>query len=224
MTKVHLTQLWQWLSVACVLFLVTSIIQLQGGSDYVGRLFGSATAGPTESKPAIGYFAVIIGAGLFLLASAALFLHVWRHGDKWHERIPVVWLVGLDTGAWEAKIFQAAVLLILVVAPAVGIIRCVNEAEKGQICEQDTQNVYEGSDSSLLWAPVAKNNGNQMRLRKAEAGNEPCKSGVELFPRSLTPAGIYGLPIAAGGLALLAIVCLFVPRRPRPLVDTSPEG
>jgi hypothetical protein len=108
MNKAHLTQLWQWLSIACVLFLVTSVISLQGGSEFLGRLFGDKLSAG-DNKPAIGYFGAIIGGGLFLLASSVLLLHARRHGDQWHSRIPVVWLEGLNTSAWEAKCFQVCI-------------------------------------------------------------------------------------------------------------------
>jgi hypothetical protein len=83
MTKNHLTQLWQWLSIACVLFLVTSVISLQGGSEYLGRLLAEKPSAAenkpdklaADSKPAIGYFGAIIGGGLLLVSSSALLLH-----------------------------------------------------------------------------------------------------------------------------------------------------
>lgn len=62
------TQIWQWLSVACVLFVITSVISLQGGSEFFGRLFGDKGGGLAnkgadigDSKVAIGYFGAIIG-------------------------------------------------------------------------------------------------------------------------------------------------------------------
>ena len=105
-------------------------------------------------------------------------------------------------------------MLIFVALPAVGIIRCISEAESGDICEQDTKNVYKGSETTLLWPPVAKD-GKQMRLRKAGSGDAPCLSGVELFPRSLTPVAFYGLPIAAGAVGTAAVISLFWRRRPK---------
>jgi hypothetical protein len=125
----------------------------------------------------------------------------------------VVWLEGLNTNAWEAKVFQAVILVIFVAAPAAGIIKCMTVAESGDICEQDTNNFYKGPETSLLWAPVAKE-GKQMRLRRAEADSEPCTSGIELFPRSLTPLGFYGFPVAAGCMAAMAIVFVFLRRKP----------
>jgi hypothetical protein len=231
MNKTHLTQVWQWLSIACVLFLVTGILSLQGGSEYLGRLFGDkggsaadkAAISVADSKVAIGYFGAIIGGGLFLLASGALALHARRHGEHWHARVPVVWLEGLDTGAWEAKLFQVVILVIFVALPVAGIIRCIAEAESGDICELDVKHFYKGSETTLLWPPVAQE-GHQIRLRRAGAGEEPCTTGVELFPRTLTPLLFYGLPLAAGGMAALALVLVFRREKPGAPDDAAGDG
>ncbi|RWO70180.1 MAG: hypothetical protein EOS17_13975 [Mesorhizobium sp.] len=211
MTKAHLTQLWQWLSVVCVLFLVASVVSIQGGSEFLGSLFGDKV-GVDDNMPATGYFGAIVGGGLFVLSSSVFLLHARRHGDHWHARIPVVWLDGLDTATREGKIFQICVLVIFVLVPVAGVMCCMAEAESGDICEQDTRYFYEGSETMLLWAPVAKE-GNQMRLRQAGTGAEPCLSGVELFPRSLTPLTFYGLPLAAGVITTMALISLFSRRK-----------
>jgi hypothetical protein len=214
MNKTHLTQVWQWLSIACVLFLVTSVISLQGGTEFLARLFGDKVGAAADNKPAIGYFGAIVGGGLFLLASGALALHAWRHGDNWHSRVPVVWLEGLNTGAWEGKFFQVCVVVVFLAIPVVAMLRCMAEAEAGDICEQDTKRFYKGSDTTLLWPPVSQE-GKQIRLRRAGAGTEPCVSGVELLPRSLTPAAFYGLPLLGMAVSGVALVLLFAGGRPR---------
>jgi hypothetical protein len=124
----------------------------------------------------------------------------------------VIWLEGLKTDDWAAKIYQACVLLVLVIAPAVGIVKCQIEAEKGDICEQDTSNIYGGYNTNLFFAPVAKS-GNQMRLRKENSGDDPCKAGVQLFPRSWTPLFFYAIPLLGIALMALGFVLLFVPPR-----------
>jgi hypothetical protein len=168
MNQKHLTQVWQWMSVACVIFLLTSIVSIQGGSDFVGKLLGDKGGTLPDNKPAIGYFGAIVGSGLFLIASFALFLHAFRHGDRWHSRVPVVWLEGLDTSVWDGKLFQIIVLVLFLGLPAAGIIRCIGEAESGDICELDTNHFYKGSETTLLSPPRALE-GHQMRLRRAVA-------------------------------------------------------
>jgi hypothetical protein len=114
--------------------------------------------------------------------------------------------------------FSGLHLVIFVAIPVAGIVRCMGEAESGDICEQDTKNVYKGAETTLLWPPVAKE-GKQIRLRRAGAGDEPCLSGVELFPRSWTPLTFYGLPLAASGMAALAFASLFLRRKPGPSAE-----
>lgn len=211
MNQGHLSKVWGWLAVASVLFLATTVISLQGGTEFVGRLFGEKADVPMNNAPGIAYFGVIVGGGLFFLASLPFTLHAFRPGSHWAARTPVVWLEGLDTNNWEAKVFQACVLLVLVVAPAVGIVKCCLEAETGDICEQDTSNFYRGDQTTLLWAPVPKLD-KQMRLRKADSGQEPCKSGVQLFPRSWTPLFFYIVPLLGLAITAFGLVLLIVPR------------
>jgi hypothetical protein len=216
MTQAHLAKLWGWLAVASILFLVTTVISLQGGTDFVGRLFGEKADLSVDKAQGIAYFAAIVGGGLYFLASFPFLLHALRHGNDWAERTPVVWLDGLKTNDWAAKVYQGCVLLVLVLAPAVGIVKCQIEAETGDICEQDTTNIYRGHDTNLFSAPIAKN-GNQMRLRKADSGGDPCKSGVELFPRSLTPLFFYLIPLVGLAITFAGFVLLFVPRSNKPV-------
>lgn len=209
MNQKHLTQIWVWLSVACVLYLITSVISLQGGTEFLGRLFGDKGGSAVDNRPAVGYFGAIIGGGLLLLGSCILSLHARRHGSHWHSRVPVAWLEGLETHAWEAKLYQVLILVIFVALPVVGVFRCMQVAESGDICEQDTSHVYVGEETTLLWPPTAQNAMTQMRLRKAGSGSKACEGGVEIFPRSLTPLLFYGLPAGAVAASVFALAAIF---------------
>lgn len=208
MNKTHLTQVWQVISVICVLFLLTSVISLQGGAEFLGRIFGDKSGNAGENASAVGYFGAIIGSALLLIASAVFGLHAKRHGTAWHNRIPVVWLTGLDTNTREAKIFQVLVVIIFIALPTACILRSMQAAEAGDICELNTSTVYRGAETTLLWPPVAEK-GHQMRLQKQGVNQTSCKGGVELFPRSLTPIGFYGLPIAAAISIFIALATVF---------------
>ena len=72
MNQKHLTQVWQWMSVVCVLFLLTSIVSIQGGSEFIGKLLGDKAGSLPDNKPAIGYFGASTGAGAALMAAAEL--------------------------------------------------------------------------------------------------------------------------------------------------------
>lgn len=220
MNQGHLSKVWGWLAVASVLFLATTVISLQGGTEFLGRLFGEKPDTPLKNAPGIAYFGVIVGGGLFFLASLPFALHVLRSGGNWATRTPAIWLEGLENDKWEAKVFQACVLLILVIAPAVGIVKCYLDAETGDICEQDTSALYRGNQTTLFWAPLPQGN-NQMRLRKADSGDEPCKSGVQLFPRSWTPLFFGIVPLLGLVITAFGLVFLFVPRNPKPTTPSA---
>jgi hypothetical protein len=217
-SKKHLTQIWQWVSIPCLLFLLTTAISMQGGSESLGRYFGEIGKAVGSHKTAIGYFGAIIGGGLLLLSSLVFLLHARRHGLQWQARILVVWLEGLDTQKWEAKVFQVGALVIFIALPVAGIVKCMIEAEAGDICEYSTTNFYKGEETTLLWPPVAKK-GEQMRLRRAGAGDAPCNEGVEIFPRTFTPLAFYGLPVAAMVTAALALGVVFFRANPPPTLE-----
>lgn len=216
MKQTDLSKIWGWLAAASVLFLVTTVISLQGGTEFVGRLFGEKAGTSINNAPGIAYFAVIVGGGLFCLASLPFALHAFRSTGNWADRIPKVWLEELRTDQWDAKLFQASVLLILVLAPAVGIVTCYFVAESGDICEEGTSYIHRGDQSTLLWAPRAQSgSNNQMRLRKEDSGDAACKSGVELFPRTLTPLFFFLIPVLGLAVTSMGLVFVFVPRKQR---------
>lgn len=211
MNEKHLSQLWQWPSVLSLLFLISSVISIQGGAEFLGKLFGELTVSAPDNKPAIGYFGAIIGGALFFMSTCALSLHAKRHGSCWHERIPIVFLDGLKTSSWEGKVFQLTMLFALAILPACGIVKCIEVAEQGDICQENTTYVHEGSKTTLLWPPVAdkKAKGRQMRLRSGNANGSACLVGVEISPRIGTPLLVYGLPSLGGCLGLYAFALIF---------------
>lgn len=225
MNAAHLSKLWGWLAVASVLYLAATVVSLQGGTEFVGQLFGEKPADvPLNNAPGIAYFGVVVGGGLFFLASLPFALHAFRFGGHWAARTPVVWLEGLDTHEWSAKIFQACVLIALVLAPAIGIVKCCLVAETGDICEQDAAHFYRGDQTTLISPPAAQDSSNQMRLRKADSKAETCKAGVELCPRSLTPVFFYVVPSLGLAVAAFGFFLLFVPLRRKQKTSPKRDG
>jgi hypothetical protein len=108
-------------------------------------------------------------------------------------------------------LFQAIVLVLFVGLPVVGITLCIAQAEKGDICEQNTSNIYKGSETTLLWPPKPVDPKRQMRLRREWSGQDPCTAGIEILPTFWTPALIYGLPATGLLMALFALGAIFVP-------------
>ena len=40
MSKEHLTRIWQWASITGILFVLASVVSIQGGSSFLGKLVG----------------------------------------------------------------------------------------------------------------------------------------------------------------------------------------
>ena len=164
-----------------------------------------------DGREVLAYFAVIVGAGLSSLALAVAILYARRHGNAWHNRIPVVFVEKLDTEALESKIYQIAVVVILVLLPLYGVGKSIFVANEGLVCEQADKSTpavsYEPGKWMMIFLPPHTS---QIRLMQHDTPKSICrKSGVEIG--SYTPILFAGLPVVA--LILLAwwLVLLFGP-------------
>lgn len=211
MTKEHLTTLWVWISVAAFVYVVGSVITIQGGVDIFGAKFLADRE--KDGVAVIAYFSAVIGAFLLLWALIVAILYALRHGRAWHSRIPVVMLKGLRTASIEGRIFQFITVLILVITPIFGIGRSMVVANQGAICEQTAAYAppiyYAGGEWKLIALPTAQN---QLRLMRSDTVPGICgDSGVEIG--WYTPLGFGVLPVA---VAVLFIAWLVILLRPRP--------
>jgi hypothetical protein len=204
MTKAHLTRLWATLSLAAFAYIVGSVIVIQGGVDIFGaKLF---VAAEKDGKPAIGYFAAIVGGVLLSAALAIAILHARRHGTAWHERLPVIGLEGLDTASREGKLYQSFFLIVLVIIPLYGIGRSLEVANRGGLCEQakaaEQPRWYKGNEWRLVFLPERTN---QLRLMREGENSGPCSGhGVEI--NWYTPILVIGAP----ALAVFLVGALFL--------------
>lgn len=201
MSKEHLTTLWKWLTLACFAYVIGSVITIQGGVDIFGAKFLADRE--KDGLAVLAYFSAVIGSVLMSLALIVAIVYARRHGRSWHSRIPVVMLTGMRTASVEGRIFQAIVVIVLVLVPIFGIGRSMVVANQGAICEQVEQGAapifYPGGQWRLIALPSAQN---QLRLmtRDTQAGN--CGgAGVEI--------GWY-TPIGFGLFPLLDVVLLLV--------------
>lgn len=87
----------------------------------------------------LAYLSAVIGSVLMSLALVVAIVYASRHGRSWHSRIPVVMLTGMRTASIEGRIFQALVVIVLVLVPIFGIGRSMVVANQGAICEQVEQ-------------------------------------------------------------------------------------
>lgn len=207
MTKAHLTRLWATLSLAAFAYIVGSVIVIQGGVDIFGaKLLVSAKE---DGKAAIGYIAAIVGSVLLSAALAVAILHGRRHGNFWHDRLPVIGLDGLDTTSREGKLYQAFFLGVLVAMPLYGIGRSLEVANRGGLCEQakagEEPRWYKGEEWRLVLLPEHRN---QLRLMKEGESTGPCGGhGVEIS--WYTPILVVGAPALASFLAVILLLTLW---------------
>jgi len=169
--------------------------------------------------------AVAVGAPLLWLSLLIAILHARRHGSQWHERIPTLMLEGLHTASWEGRVFQGAVVTVLIVLPAISIGHCLRVANTGYICEQvadgapsDTlARFYPGGNGTIFSLPSHKE---QLRLVPDVETAKICKSGygIDWYTRLL----IVVFPAAAAGLLIVWIYSLFVPRRVQSIATKRP--
>ncbi|KSV76036.1 hypothetical protein N185_16440 [Sinorhizobium sp. GW3] len=211
MNKKHLAMLWKWLCLGCFVYVVGSVITIQGGIDIFGSKF--LADAEKDGVAVVGYFAVIVGSCLMFGALIVAILYAMRHGRAWHSRIPVVMLDGLRTASVEGRLYQIIVVLILVILPLVGIGRSMVVANQGAICEQTDPGEppvhYAGGQWRLIFLPSAEN---QLRLMSKDTEPGDCGgSGVEIA--WYTPLGFGLMP---GLVVILLLIWLYLLLRPAP--------
>jgi hypothetical protein len=211
MNKQHLGKLWAAFALSAFVFIVGSVVVIQGGNNSLGaKLLVDASK---DGKPAVGYFVAIIGGTLLSLALAVAILHARRHGAFWHDRFPVIWLDGLNTGTCEGRIFQVASFVILVLLPVYGLGRSIEVANRGWLCEQasagEQPKWHPGGEWRLLALPAHRN---QLRLMNEGKGKDCQGSGVEVG--WWTPV-LMVMPPATAFLLLLVLLRTLVRKQRR---------
>lgn len=221
MTKAHLTLLWGWIGLAATILLLASVMTVQGGVNIFDIVVPADRE--KEGNAVVAYMAVAMGTPLFCLSLLLAILHARRHGTRWHSRIPVVMLDGLNTSSWEGKVFQILVAFILVVIPTIAITHCLRVANEGYICEQAANTpppgrpvqVYPGENGTLFSLPA---HSEQLRLVRDKEAASICKSGYGLD--WYTWWLVVAFPVLAVALLAIWLAALLLPRSPR---DTAPE-
>ncbi|MBD9541322.1 hypothetical protein IB276_17850 [Ensifer sp. ENS04] len=207
MTDKHLTTLWKWMALACFGYVASSVLTIQGAADIFGtRLLSKSDHG----LAVVAYMAAIVGSGLMLMVLVVAITYARRYGTAWHDRIPTIMLDGLQTASIEGKIYQSAVVFVLIALPFYGIGHSMRVANEGEICVQGTSPpvVYGGGNWTLLAVPHAKT---QVRLVSGGVTDGRCEGGVEVG--WYTPLLFGVLPFCSALLAVIWMWQLF--RRPR---------
>jgi hypothetical protein len=174
MKRGHPAKLFGTFGVILVAVTVNTLLASQGGKAVL------KTPLIHDERAAMCFFALMIGSVLLFLTGATGFLYAGRSSGPWHDRIPAIWLKGLDTGTIEGRIFQLAVLAILVVLPAVCFVHFLDVVWNSKLCVLDsTARPVMVSDN---WFSGIAGANNQVRLVEDLLPNGTCGKGVQVFP------------------------------------------
>lgn len=120
MNQSHLQKLWAFVGTLLVYYSVNTWIASQGGKPIldIGLIEEGPVAGPVVALPICAVLLILlarIGSAYARLSTSA----------NWHERLPVVFLEGIDTSTRQGKQFQAASLVTFVVVPCAAVIHFI---------------------------------------------------------------------------------------------------
>ena len=215
MDQQHLSKLYSSVGIVALVIAVNTWIQIQGGETILSMPLLSK-----EHPAAALYGLVLVGALLALTAIVGL-VHAMRHGTCWHERAPLVWLAGLRTGTAEGRLFQAALLILLIALPAISLVKFWDAVMTARLCA-----LGNSAEPQLVadswWAGIAGNPSQTCLVTGLLAGKDgaaaSCGGGIEVFPPKEFLA-IMLLDIFAAACVCAFLVALF---RPSAMPSTGP--
>jgi len=111
MNQSHLVKLFTALGLILLIISLNTWLAVQGGE----RVFSISLV--SNDKAGAAFFGLMLCSVLLLLVGMVGLLHARRYGQKWHSRIPIVWLEGLDTSKTEAKVFQILIVVLFFLVP-----------------------------------------------------------------------------------------------------------
>ena len=176
MDQEHLSRLYGSVGIISLVITVNTLIQIQGGETILSM--------PLLSKehPAAALYGLILVGALLTLTAIVGLVHAVRHGTSWHERAPLVWLAGLRTGTIEGRLYQAVLLILLIVLPAGSLLKFWDAVMSARLCLQGSP-----SEPQLVadawWTGLAGTSA-QTRLVTGLVAGAPasCGGGIEVFP------------------------------------------
>ena len=174
MNRVHLAKLFGGCGIVLVAVSLNTLLASQGGSALLKLPLIH------DERAPMSLFALMIGSVLLILTSAAGCIYAGRSPGRWHERIPVVWLEGLDTKKVEGQLYQLAIVAIYLVLPVVCVLHFIDVVWHSKLCVLgSTAPPIMVSDSWFDGIPGAAN---QIRLVEDLLPNGACGKGIEVYP------------------------------------------
>src|SRR5208282_5924868 len=128
MKRSHLAKLFSTFGIVLIVISLNTFIASQGEH----AIFDIPLI--SDERPAMSFFGLLMGSVLLFLMSIAGFLYARRTTGKWPARIPAVWLQGLNPNAIESKVFQAAILFLIVAVPLACFIHFINIVWISKLC------------------------------------------------------------------------------------------
>lgn len=174
MKRAHLAKLFGSCGIVLVAVSLNTLLASQGGNAILKLPLIH------DERAPMSFFALMIGSVLLLLTSATGFLYAGRSSGQWHDRIPVIWLKGLDTAAIEGQLFQLAIVGIFLALPVACFLHFIDVVWHSKLCVLgSTAPPVMVSDNWFKGIPGANN---QIRLVEDLLPNGTCGKGVEVFP------------------------------------------
>jgi len=181
MTRGHLGKIFGAVGLVLLIICLNTWLASQGGKAVLSISLIH------DERPAMAFFGLIICSLLLIFVCAIGLIYSSRFGSRWHDRVPTIWLSGLDTATWEGKIFQATILLLVIVLPTLALWHFADIVATSTLCELGTNRAQ--SVSSAWWTGIADAK-EQIRLvsslttmQQADGhAVQVCANGIEVFP------------------------------------------
>ncbi|WP_195820667.1 hypothetical protein [Roseobacter sp. MH60115] len=144
MTQQHLQKLWTLFGTILVFYSVNTWLSSQGANAILNVKI-------LDERPVIGALIAIpiCSVLLFILARVGLQFAKGSHSRKWQNRMPLVWLEGLDTDSKAGKSYQAFFLLIFILIPIVSLMHFLRK-----VMSADVVNLADRSTVVSAWHMV----------------------------------------------------------------------
>jgi len=126
MTRAHYGTLWTAIGTILVFYTLNAWIATQGGQPLFDVNLIEARAELS------GFFAIPLCAALLALLSEIGLRYARRSEDaaRWHDRMPVVGLTGLNTASREGRAYQCFFLFAFILVPILGLVHFLNKTNR----------------------------------------------------------------------------------------------
>jgi hypothetical protein len=181
MSQAHLTKLFAVFGLILLIVVVNSWLATQGAKAILKIPLLH------EERRATAFLALAIGSVMLIITALAGLLHAKRYGERWHARVPSVWLEGLSTQSTEGQLYQAAILLLFIGLPLASFFHFIGIVWEGHLCVLNAPE--QPLPVSAAWLSGIPNATDQIRLvdslttvQQPNGVTRLCKGGIEVFP------------------------------------------